>query len=105
MTSLGLSEPEGMFNSARFNIHRQPLWGMGVTSMIFVILKPQAFKARTADSRPGPGPLTFTSRFFTPNSLTEFPTRSAATCAAKGVLLRDPRNPEPPDVAQANAFP
>jgi DNA-binding transcriptional ArsR family regulator len=43
------------------------------------ILKPDAFKARTADSRPGPGPLTLTSRFFTPNSLMALPTRSAAT--------------------------
>ena len=66
-------------------------------------LKPAAFSARTADSRPGPGPLTLTSKFLRPNSFTIFPTRSAATCAANGVLLRDPRKPEPPDVAHANA--
>ena len=35
---------------------------------MLVILKPAAFKARIADSRPGPGPLTNTSIFFKPNS-------------------------------------
>ena len=34
---------------------------MGVTSAILLILNPAAFKARTADSRPGPGPLISTS--------------------------------------------
>ena len=38
-----------------------------------MILKPAAFKARTADSRPGPGPLIFTSRFFTPDSAADLP--------------------------------
>jgi hypothetical protein len=33
------------------------------------------------------------------------PTLSAATWAAKGVLLREPRKPEPPEVAQASALP
>ena len=32
------------------------------------IRKPTEFSARTADSRPGPGPLIRTSRFFTPHS-------------------------------------
>jgi ribosomal protein S11 len=32
------------------------------------ILKPLACKARTADSRPGPGPLTKTCKFLTPYS-------------------------------------
>ena len=30
---------------------------------------------------------------------------SAATCAAKGVLLREPRKPLPPAVAQARVLP
>ena len=30
---------------------------------------------------------------------------AAAICAAKGVLLREPLNPAPPDVAQHNALP
>lgn len=42
---------------------------------------------------------------FMPNSCTMALTFSAATCAAKGVLLREPRKPEPPAVAQASAFP
>ena len=74
-------------------------------SVMLVILNPALFKARTADSRPGPGPLIHTSKFFIPNSWTISPTREAATCAAKGVLLRDPRNPLLPAVVQASAFP
>src|SRR5690606_8263057 len=84
---------------------RQPLCGIGVTSSFCVILKPTAFSARTADSLPGPGPFTRTSRFFTPKSLAALPARSAATCAANGVLLREPLKPHPPAVAQVSAFP
>src|SRR5690606_40971191 len=78
---------------------------MGVTSVMLLILYPQEFSARTADSRPGPGPFTLTSRFFRPYSSAAWPARSAATCAAKGVLFREPRKPEPPVVAQLRAFP
>jgi hypothetical protein len=49
--------------------------------------------------------LTFTSRFFNPYSFATEPALSAATCAAKGVLLRDPRKPEPPEVAQESVLP
>ena len=62
------------------------MWGTGVTSEILVILKPAAFKALTAESRPGPGPFTFTSRFLTPQSIAILLAVSAATCAANGVL-------------------
>src|SRR5690606_1039885 len=72
---------------------------------MLVIFKPSAFNARTAESRPGPGPLIRTSRFLTPHSCAARPACSAATCAAKGVDLRDPLNPAPPDVAQDRAFP
>src|SRR5947209_8370898 len=41
---------------------RQPLCGMGVTSRIAFTSNPAAAKARIADSRPEPGPLTRTSR-------------------------------------------
>src|SRR5690606_228612 len=84
---------------------RQPLCGIGVTSVILVILNPALLSARTADSRPGPGPLTWTSRFFKPYSCAATPAFSAATWAANGVLLREPRKPEPPDVAQLSALP
>src|SRR3970282_2806349 len=68
----------------RFLGGRQPLCGTGVTSEMLVILKPAALSARTADSRPGPGPLMRTSRFFTPHSCAARPADSAATCAANG---------------------
>src|SRR6202522_3768552 len=72
---------------------------------MLVILRPQPFNARTADSRPGPGPITRTSTFFTPCSCAALPARSAATCAANGVDLREPRKPQPPDVAQDRVLP
>src|SRR5215831_3374381 len=84
---------------------RHPLCGTGVTSAMLVILSPSAFSARTADSRPGPGPLMRTSRFFTPHSCAALPADSAATCAANGVDLREPLKPAPPEVAHASALP
>src|SRR5690242_18260964 len=84
---------------------RQPLCGTGVTSAMETILSPRALSARTADSRPGPGPLMRTSRFFTPHSCAARPACSAATCAANGVDLREPLKPAAPDVAQASALP
>src|SRR6266700_967444 len=84
---------------------RQPLCGTGVTSEMLLILMPSAFNARTADSRPGPGPLIRTSRFLTPHSTATRPARSAATCAANGVDLREPLNPAPPEVAHDSALP
>src|SRR6202012_2827817 len=78
---------------------------MGVTSEILVIFNPQVFSARTADSRPGPGPPTRTSTFFRPCSCAATLAFSAATCAANGVLLREPRKPQPPEVAQDSVLP
>src|SRR5687767_8907829 len=46
-----------------------------------------------------------TSRFFTPCSCAARPADSAATCAAKGVDLREPLKPAPPEVAQESALP
>ena len=79
--------------------------GIGVTSEMLVIFMPSAFSARTADSRPGPGPLIRTSRFLTPHSTATRPAFSAATCAANGVDLREPLKPAPPDVAHDSALP
>src|SRR5580693_6392843 len=72
---------------------------------MLVIFKPQPLRARTADSRPGPGPATRTSTFLTPCSCAALPAFSAATCAAKGVLLREPRKPQPPEVAHDSVLP
>src|ERR1700752_2294369 len=83
----------------------QALWGSGGNSAMLLILRPSALSARTADSRPGPGPLIRTSRFFTPYSCAARPADSAATCAANGVDLREPLKPAPPDVAHDSAFP
>src|ERR1700716_4316128 len=66
---------------------------------MLVIFRPQLLSARTADSPPGPVPPTRTSTFFTPCACAALPAFSAAICAANGVLLRDPRKPQPPDVA------
>src|SRR6478609_3516704 len=73
--------------------------------MMLVTLKPRAFNERTADSRPGPGPLMRTSTDFTPYSCAARPAFSAATCAANGVDLREPRKPAPPEVAHDSALP
>src|SRR5689334_16742079 len=72
---------------------------------MLLIFNPSAFSARTADSRPGPGPLMRTSRFLTPYSCAARPADSAATCAANGVDLREPLKPAPPDVAHDSALP
>ncbi len=47
---------------------RQPLCAIGVTSRIDVMLNPAAASARSADSRPDPGPCTSTSSVLTPCS-------------------------------------
>ena len=48
---------------------------------------------------------TLTSTFLTPNSWAARPALSDATCAANGVDLREPRNPQPPAVAHERALP
>src|SRR5574343_513133 len=68
---------------------RQPLCGTGVTSEIEVMRMPRAPRARTEDSRPGPGPLISTSRFLMPCSMAARPATSDATWAANGVNVRD----------------
>src|SRR5688572_6985631 len=46
-----------------------------------------------------------TSSVLSPYSCAARPARSAATCAANGVDLREPRKPAPPDVAHDRALP
>src|SRR3569623_2457756 len=70
-----------------------------------VTLKPAAYRARSADSRPEPGPRTSTSRVFMPCSWAFLAAASAATWAAYGVDLREPVNPMTPDDDQEMVFP
>src|SRR5215475_4111994 len=76
---------------------RQPLCGIGVTSRITTMCKPAAASARTADSRPEPGPCTRTSILFMPYvSRATVAVESDACCAAYGVPFREPLNPIAP---------
>src|SRR5258708_20274834 len=59
--------------------------------------RPAAASARTADSRPEPGPFTRTSTLFIPYWSRAAPAAaSEACCAAYGVPLRDPLKPIAP---------
>src|SRR5208283_5836484 len=75
---------------------RHPLCGIGVTSLIEMTPSPAACSARTADSRPPPGPLTCTTTARIPTSEHLRAHASAAICAAKGVPLREPLKPTDP---------
>src|SRR5450631_1188305 len=56
---------DGCYTLRRFG-GRQPLCGIGVESFMFLTSMPAAAKARMADSRPEPGPLTRPSTLRTP---------------------------------------
>ena len=79
--------------------------GTGVTSAIERTLIPAACTARMADSRPGPGPLTINSTSCTPIDWAVLIACSAASRAAKGVLLRDPLKPADPELPQQSVLP
>jgi hypothetical protein len=81
------------------------LCGIGVTSSIARIFSPDAASERMADSRPAPGPLTRTSTSRTPIFIAFSATFSAAFCAAKGVLLREPLKPIVPAESQQSVSP
>src|SRR5271156_1317031 len=68
--------------------------------------KPEEASARTADSRPAPGPFTRTSTDFIPYWSRATPAAvAAACCAAYGVPLREPLNPTEPADDQLTARP
>src|SRR5580704_4255610 len=84
---------------------RHPLCGMGVTSRMERTSIPDDANARTADSRPEPGPLTRTSTLRTPWSRAMLAAFEAACCAANGVPLRDPRKPSDPELFHDRTLP
>src|SRR5262249_3141774 len=89
----------------RFFGGRHPLCGIGVSSLIRFTSRPAVERARTADSRPAPGPLTATLTVLNPDSFALLAAVSDACCAAKGVPLRDPRNPSDPELDHAITLP
>src|SRR5271170_1396910 len=84
---------------------RQPLCGIGVRSLIDFTSIPAVASARTADSRPAPGPLTLTSTDRNPYSLALLAAVKDACWAANGVPFLDPRNPSDPELDQASTLP
>ena len=74
-----------MFYTLRFFGGRHPLCGSGVTSTISDTSIPLAWIARIADSRPLPGPLTYTFAFLIPRSNATF--AQSVSC-----LVRDGNN-------------
>src|ERR1035437_5275403 len=89
----------------RFLGGRHPLRGTGVTSLMDRTSIPAVLNARTADSRPEPGPQTRTSTTRSPLSLALLAAVMAACWAAKGVPLRDPRKPSEPALDQEIVLP
>src|SRR5205823_7938436 len=75
---------------------RQPLCGIGVTSLMPTTSIPVFWMERIAVSRPEPGPFTTTSTLRTSCSIACRDAASAASCAANVALLREPLNPTLP---------
>src|SRR4029077_12664017 len=84
---------------------RQPLCGMGVTSVMALTSSPADWSDRMACSRPAPGPLTKTSTWRIPCSIALRAATSAESAAAYGVLLREPLNPATPAEPQLTTAP
>ena len=70
-----------------------------------VILRPAARNARTAASRPPPGPFTRTSIVLNPSAIASTAAFLAASVAANGVLFLEPLKPRVPELHHAMAFP
>src|SRR5262249_18818631 len=93
------------YYTLRFLGGLQPLCGIGVVSLIPRTSRPAVARARIADSRPEPGPLTRTSTVRRPTSLALPAAVIDACCAANGVPFRDPRKPSDPALDQEITFP
>jgi hypothetical protein len=81
------------------------LCGIGVTSLMLVMMSPAICSERMAASRPPPGPLTNTSTCRSPYSLAFLAADSAAIWAAYGVPFLEPLNPAVPELPQESTFP
>ena len=81
------------------------MWGIGVSSLIEIILNPLACNALNAVSLPAPGPLILTVNVFNPCSCALLAAWSAATWAAYGVDFLEPLNPFEPADDQAITLP
>ena len=79
--------------------------GIGVTSRISVTRIPTVWNARSADSRPEPGPFTNIAIVRMPNSAALRAASSAASWPANGVLLREPLKPRAPELDQDTTLP
>src|SRR5688572_9998739 len=84
---------------------RQPLCGIGVTSLIDLTWSPADASAWMADSRPLPGPCTRTWTRLTPAVNASRAACSAATVAANGVLFFDPLKPALPEEPHETVLP
>src|SRR5215212_11442870 len=84
---------------------RQPLCGIGVTSLMDLTCRPAAASAWMADSRPEPGPCTRTCTRRTPAVIASRAACSAATVAANGVDFLEPLKPALPDEPHDTVFP
>src|SRR5919107_5203981 len=84
---------------------RQPLCGIGVTSVMALTSSPADWSDRMACSRPAPGPLTYTSTWRIPCSIARRAAPSAESAAAYGVLFREPLNPATPAEPQLTTAP
>ena len=83
----------------------QPLWGMGVTSLIDLTFMPITPSCLIADSLPIPGPFIYTCTSRKPACIA-FPAADSVTdCAAKGVDFFAPLNCSIPELAQETVFP
>ena len=73
--------------------------------MMTVIFRPVARSARTAASRPPPGPFTRTSMVLNPSAMASSAAFFAASVAANGVLFREPLKPNVPALHHEIVFP
>ena len=73
--------------------------------MMDVTFRPAARNARTAASRPPPGPFTLTSMLLNPSAMASSAAFLADSVAANGVLFREPLKPKVPELHHAIVFP